>query len=204
MHASYRTNIFDQPFVTIDCNLLTADNFDSESFGNQGRSEFFQDNAKTGLSGKLYQGRDGTVFFDNIDMLPPHLLRIICQIMSSEEQRRDLNITAIKGFLFSAKSGWLATDCEEDAFDEFAEAVHGCHVQIPSLSERTDFQKVAQAITADLSPQHCLSKVAITGLRTDKWSGNLRQLRKTLQLAIANAPETVIREDINSSLPSSR
>ena len=194
----------DQPFVTIDCNLLTADNFDSESFGNQGRSEFFQDNAKTGLSGKLYQGRDGTVFFDNIDMLPPHLLRIICQIMSSEEQRCDLNITAIKGFLFSAKSGWLATDCEEDAFDEFAEAVHGCHVQIPSLSERTDFQKVAQAITADLSPQHCLSKVAITGLRTDKWSGNLRQLRKTLQLAIANAPETVIREDINSALPSSR
>ena len=34
--------------------------------------------------------------------------------------------------------------------------------------------------------------------------GNLRQLRKTLQLAIANAPEKVIREDIYSALPSLR
>lgn len=197
-------HLANQPFVTIDCNLITADNFDSELFGNQGRFEFFQNTAKTGLSGKLYQGRDGTVFFDNIDILPPHLLRLVCQVMSSEEHRRDSNITAIKGFLFSAKSGWLATNCEEDAFDEFAEAVHGCHVQIPSLSERTDFQKIAQAITTDLSPQHCLSKIAITGLRTNKWSGNLRQLRKTLQLAIANAPEKVIREDIYSALPSLR
>lgn len=34
--------------------------------------------------------------------------------------------------------------------------------------------------------------------------GNLRQLRKTLQLAIANAPEKVVREDIYSALPSLR
>jgi transcriptional regulator of acetoin/glycerol metabolism len=71
------------------------------------------------------------------------------------------------------------------------------------LSKRTNFQKVAQEITADLSPQHCVSKVAIIGLRTDKWSGNLRQLRSKLQLVTANAPETVIREDINSALASS-
>ena len=99
---------------------------------------------------------------------------------------------------------YLATECEENAFDKFSEAVHGYHIQIPSLSEQTDFQRVAQAITADLSPQHCLSKLAIMGLRTDKWLGNLRQLRKTLQLAKENVPETVIREDINGSLPSSR
>jgi transcriptional regulator of acetoin/glycerol metabolism len=75
---------------------------------------------------------------------------------------------------------YLATECEENAFDKFSEAVHSFQIQIPSLSWRTDFQRVAQAITADLSPHHCLSKLAIMGLRTNKWLGNLRQLRKTL------------------------
>lgn len=201
LHDQY---LEERSFVTADCNLLTIDNFERELFGEDGRVAFSEGATKTGLSGKLWRARGGTMFFDNIDALPTQLLQTICQLLIGEEERRDHASPAIQTFLFSARTGWLQTENEDGAMDEFAEALQGCQVQIPPLSQRSDFHKIARALTVELSSQHCLSNVAIAILGAHSWSGNLRQLRKTIKMAIANAGETVIREDIASAMPASR
>jgi transcriptional regulator of acetoin/glycerol metabolism len=67
---------------------------------------------------------------------------------------------------------------------------------------KVDFQKVASAIIADISQEHSLSPVAPSILQKENWHGNLKQLRKTIQHAVAQANGKVIRQDIQNVLQS--
>ena len=61
---------------------------------------------------------------------------------------------------------------------------------------------MASAITADISQEHSLSPVALSILQEESWPGNLKQLRKTIQHALAQASGKVIRQDIHNVLQS--
>ncbi|MGB1161724.1 MAG: helix-turn-helix domain-containing protein [Alphaproteobacteria bacterium] len=94
---------------------------------------------------------------------------------------------------------WL--DGKSDALSsEFTNAIYGKTIVAPSLNQRTDFEKLAVAVTAACSSQHTLSRESLRRLKAQRWEGNFSQLKKVIRLAIANASGTVIREELDQSL----
>ena len=93
-------------------------------------------------------------------------------------------------------------DPEFDIAPAFSNSIDGKTVTAPPLSQRSDFHKVASAIIADISQDHSLSPVALSILQAESWPGNLKQLRKTIQHAVAQAGGKVIRQDIQNVLQS--
>ena len=195
----------DTAFIKIDCSLLNADNYKAQLFGDMDQLGFFEADDNNTKPCKLAHARGGTIFFDNITTLAPEIQQTILQVMAHEEARREsADQPAINAFFFAGKC--LTNDDDDDdqsPFNyEFSEAIQGCQITIPALAQRSDFQKIAHALMAEISPEHILSKVAINHLKAMVWPGNIKQLRRVLQLVVAKSDELVIREGIQIVLAS--
>ena len=190
----------DTPCMQIDCSLLNDDNFETYIFGDSGRIGFFDPASPHAIAGKLGLARGGSVFFDNAHLLSKTAQAVIADVIAFEESRRNKETAShILGFAFIGPTGWIE-DKNTDLDPSFVDSISGCHLFVPPLNQRTDFQKIAMAVLADISPQHILSPVALGILLNNGWPGQLRQLRKTLQQAVARSETKVIRQEINEVL----
>ena len=194
---------FDNSTLTIvDCRLLTADNFEGYLFGDEGIIGFFDPDLGKYSKGKLTLARGGSVLFRNAHTLDKVIQSRISEVMTFEDERQRNGIRpVITGWLFVGPSSWM-DDTRFDIAPTFSNIVHGKKVTAPSLSQRSDFHKVAAAIIADVSQEHSLSLVALRILESQSWPGNLKQLRKTIQHAVAHASDRVVRQDIEEVLQS--
>lgn len=193
----------DNPFIVVDANLLTAENFEQQLFGELGKLAFFECARKKSNDGKFWRAKGGSIFFDNADKMPLDAQRAVYQVITTEDTKRNAaNNTTVQAFLFSGGKGWSTSLAEDRCVEEFREAVQGYHILIPPLARRSDFQKIAHALVADISPRHTLSKVAMNCLEKMAWPGNIRQMRKALQLAITKSDVNVIRQEIQNYLVS--
>ena len=194
---------FDNSNLTIiDCRLLTADNFESYLFGDDGMIGFFDPEPGAKSKGKLPLARGGAVLFRNAHTLDKAIQSRISDVMAFEDERRRDGITpVIAGWIFVGPKSWM-DDPEFDIAPAFSNSIDGKTVTAPPLSQRSDFHKVASAIIADISQDHSLSPVALSILQAESWQGNLKQLRKTIQHAVAQAGGKVIRQDIQNVLRS--
>ena len=192
----------DGSLTVIDCRLLTAANFESYLFGEEGMIGFFDTASALDSKGKLSLARGGSVLFRNVQTLDKAIQRRISDVMTFEDERRRDGITpVITGWFFIGPSSWV-DDTQFDIEPEFFNSIDGKTITAPPLSQRSDFQKVALAMIADISHEHTLSPVALRILKEESWPGNLKQLRKTIQHAVAQASNKVIRQDIQSVLQS--
>ncbi|MEL0294351.1 MAG: sigma 54-interacting transcriptional regulator [Alphaproteobacteria bacterium] len=192
----------DSGLTVIDCRLLTADNFESYLFGDEGMIGFFDPEPGANSKGKLTLARGGSVLFRNAQTLDMAIQSRISDVMTYEDERRRDGITpVITGWLFLGPTSWM-DDPEFDIAPAFSNSIDGKTVTAPPLSQRSDFHKVASAIIADISQEHSLSPVALSILQEESWPGNLKQLRKTIQHAVAQASGKVIRQDIQNVLQS--
>jgi len=192
----------DSGLTVIDCRLLTADNFESYLFGDEGMIGFFDPEPGANSRGKLTLARGGSVLFRNAQTLDMAIQSRISDVMTFEDERRRGGVTpVITGWLFVGPSSWR-DDPEFDIAPAFSNSIDGKTVTAPPLSQRSDFQKVAAAIIADISQEHFLSPVALSILQEESWPGHLKQLRKTIQHAVAQSTSKVIRQDIKNVLQS--
>ena len=146
--------------------------------------------------------RGGSVLFRNAHTLDRTIQSRIADVITFEDERRqESTISAITGWFFVGPSSWME-DPDFDIAPDFANTVDGKTVVAPPLSQRSDFPKVACAVIADISQEHSLSPVALSILQAESWPGNLKQLRKTIQHAVAQATGKVIRQDIRNVLQS--
>ena len=67
-------------------------------------------------------------------------------------------------------------------------------VDLPALELRTDFEKVARSMLADLSPEHRLSTKALRALSGLERRDNLNDLDHQLRVLAASSPAGVIRD----------
>lgn len=68
-------------------------------------------------------------------------------------------------------------------------------VDLPPLAVRTDFDKLARSILADLSPDHQLSTKAMKALADMNRPNNLNDLRHHLQVLVASHPPGILRDN---------
>jgi transcriptional regulator of acetoin/glycerol metabolism len=157
----------DSSLAVIDCRLLTADNFESYLFGDEGMIGFFDPEPGTNSKGKLPLARGGSVLFRNAQTLDKAIQSRISDVMTFEDERRRNGITpVITGWLFVGPASWM-DDPEFDIAPAFSNSIDGKTVTAPPLSQRSDFKKVALAIIADISQEHSLSPVALSILQEE-------------------------------------
>ncbi len=173
----------DKPFVAINCGAIPADQMESELFGHE-IGAF--PGALRARYGKFEHARGGTVFLDEIEIMPPDLQikllrvceeRTISRLGSNELVELDIR------FIAASK-----VDLEEEVAhgrfrDDLYYRLNGMTLQVPPLSMRREdiprlfiqlANEAARRYRRDFAeiPASVLSMVSAR-----EWPGNVRQLR---------------------------
>ena len=88
-----------------------------------------------------------------------------------------------------------ALKASEDLDPVFLEALQGSQVVLPDLSQRLDFRLLATELLYQVSPSHKFSKSALDALQKRDWPGHVKQLKRTIQMLLANADGPIIRAE---------
>lgn len=187
----------DNPFLTLDCTVLTESLFESEVFGHE-------QGAFTGSVGKkegLFELVDGgTLFLDEIGELPVCLQAKLLRVLETGEYRRvgGRKTLHTNARIICATNRNLGADVEARAFREDLYYRIACmHIRIPDLRTREqDIPLLARAlldrIRSSTGKGYELAPDAIRELERYDYPGNVRELRNILSVAAAHSSDGVI------------
>ena len=191
-----------RPFVSFNAAALSETLLDSQLFGHE-RGAFT--GAHSRVKGKFEQADGGTLFFDEIADLSlqgqSKILRAVeygeFERLGSETlQQADVRVLSATHYPVSAltKNGSFRAD--------LFHRLNGVAITVPPLRERpADLRallahEIAQAATAQGKAITGLDASALHRLVTYPWPGNLRELAKITEAAVALTPGSVIGADV--------
>jgi DNA-binding NtrC family response regulator/ligand-binding sensor domain-containing protein len=197
-----------KPFVAINCAGLTESLLASQLFGHR-RGAFT--GAVTDHIGLFEAAHGGTLLLDEIGDMPmsvqTHLLRVL-------EERQILRLGDAKPRPIDVR---LLTATHRDLDGEVAAGrfredllyrIRVVRLRLPALRMRADdIPLLAAAFLRSAREQHGLqvegiSREAMQHLQAQRWPGNVRQLKTTIEGAAIRAAGPVIKlTDINAELP---
>ena len=176
-----------QPFVAINCAAIPAELVESELFGHE-KGAFT--GAQSARGGCFEQAHHGTLFLDEIGDMPlpmqAKLLRalqeqVVVRVGGSKEIKVDVRLIA-------ATNQDLQQMVEKKEFrEDLFWRLHVVRIHLPPLRERPDdLAELAPHFLAAACARNGLpkKKIARTGfewLRTQRWPGNVRQLRNVIE-----------------------
>ncbi len=196
------------PFVAVNCAAIPAELVESELFGHEKGAFTGADKARQGC---FEQASGGTLFLDEIGDMPlamqAKLLRalqerVITRVGGKGEIQVDARVVA-------ATNQDLAAMVQDKTFrEDLYYRLHVVRIHAPPLRDRLEDledlcpQFLAAAATRNGLPRRRLSKGAFDWLRTQRWPGNVRQLRNVLEGAtvLADAKELAVA-DLERSSP---
>jgi DNA-binding NtrC family response regulator len=198
-NSSARAN---QPFISFNAAALSETLLDSQLFGHE-RGAFT--GAQSRVKGKFEQADGGTLFFDEIADLSPQgqskILRAVeygeFERLGSEAlQRADVRVLSATHHAVASltKSGGFRAD--------LFHRLNGISITVPPLRDRpTDLRallahEIARAATAQGKSITGLDAAAVQRLVDYPWPGNLRELAKITEAAVALTQGTVIGLDV--------
>jgi DNA-binding NtrC family response regulator len=177
----------DKPFVTVNCGSLPSGLIESSLFG-------YEKGAFTGANqqhlGFFEQANGGTLFLDEIGELPLELQPKLLDVLERKKVRRlgGMQEIPVDFRLVSATHRNLSLGIEQKTFREdlyYRLAV--MELEVPSLRQRMeDIPFLAEHILSSLQPNRALEldDSAIQLLQSLEWSGNVRELRNTLERSL--------------------
>ena len=192
-----------EPIITINCGALPETLFESEFFGHERGSFTGAANLKRGL---IETADGGTLFLDEIGDLPLmvqvkllHLLEhgTFRRIGSTREHEADVRIIA-------ATNRNLLDDVEAGRFRaDLFYRLNVISLHVPPLRERPeDVQILAEHFLSNYRqrfhrPALDFTPEAVQELERHHWPGNIRELRNSVERAVALAPgESIEPEDL--------
>jgi len=187
----------DNPFLTLDCTVLTEPLFESEVFGHEQGAFTGSVGEKEGLF-ELVDG--GTLFLDEIGELPASLQAKLLRVLETGEYRRvgGRKTLHTNARIICATNRNLAADVEAGTFREDLYYRIAClHIRIPDLCNRVqDIALLAQVLLDRISNLtgrgYELTPDAISELERYDYPGNVRELRNILSVAAAQSSGGVI------------
>ena len=192
----HRLLFCEQPFVEIKCNLLTAENYDEMLFGEAGRLAYFQPSSSIFSASLLDKARNGSLFLNGIEALPIVAQKALIQVLEERQEAQiDQGKTEISAVFSSSRLSFTELKASEDLDPVFLEALQGSQVVLPHLSQRLDFRLLATELLYQVSPSHKFSKSALDALQKRDWPGQVKQLKRTIQMLLANAEGPIIRAE---------
>jgi transcriptional regulator with PAS, ATPase and Fis domain len=189
------------PFVSFNAAALSDTLMDSQLFGHE-RGAFT--GAQNRVKGKFELAHRGTLFIDEIaDMSPAGQAKILRAVEYGEFERlgsetiQEADVRLISATHFPAASFLQHDKFRQDLFFR----ISGLTVTVPPLRERhKDLPLLLAAEIGRASRKQGKSIIGLERSAADRlfsysWPGNLRELSRVVDAAVAVAPSEVITED---------
>ena len=192
-----------EPFVVVDCSTLVGTLFENELFGHT-KGAYTGANATT--HGRFELADGGTIFFDEISNIDPHIQAKLLRVIQEREFNRvgsnqiiKINVRIIAAtnvdLLVAVKSGTF----REDLYYRL------CVVPImlpPLRQHKEDLPLLAEYFLRKYAVERKKNVIRIENdvlgiLMMNDWPGNVRELENTIERAvILTTTDSIRREDI--------
>jgi two-component system nitrogen regulation response regulator NtrX len=194
----------DRPFVEVNCAAIPAELIESELFGHM-KGSFT--GAVQDRAGKFEQADGGTLFLDEVgDMSLAAQAKVLRALEESRVTRvggqksREVDVRVI-----AATNKDLPREIEAGRFrDDLYYRLNVVPIHVPPLRERReDIPMLARHFAEvmrvrDGLPARSFTPDAIARLQELEWSGNVRELRNTVErLLILAAGDEITRDDVD-------
>lgn len=178
------------PFVPVNCAALVETLLEAELFGIEERTA----TGVRGRRGKFEQAEGGTLFLDEVADLSPlaqaKLLRVLQDM--SVERVGGHNARAVNTRVLAATNRRLTQQVHAGKFrEDLFYRLSGVEIEVPPLrARREDIPGLVEHLLSRHRHTRVLtaSGAALDALSVYDWPGNVRQLERVLERAIALAP----------------
>ena len=185
-------------FVELNGAAIPEHLLESELFGYERGAFTGATQSKPGL---LQVAHRGTLFLDEVALLPPALQAKLLKVLEDGVVRRlgstrgePADISVISATNEDLSASIRSRRFREDLYHRLA----GITLSIPPLRERGDDitllaeQALARACARFSGPAKQLSAEALSAIRTYRWPGNVRELNSVIERAVLLCPTSVI------------
>ncbi len=196
-----RSNRKSAPMVCVDAGAITETLFESELFGHVKGA--FTD-AHTDHIGKFEQADGGTLFLDEIGNIPLHLQAKLLRVL---QNRSVIRVGSGKQIpvdirLICATNMNLGKMVSEGRFrEDLYYRINTMTIELPPLRERiADIVPLAERFLKEYAEKYrrdvtSISEEAVTLLTSHLWSGNIRELRNTMEKAVILSEGTILKSE---------
>lgn len=192
-----------ESFVKVNCAAVPSNLKESEFFGYEPGS--FTGASRYGKKGLIESAQNGTLFLDEIGEMPPLLQSTLLRVLQDGKFARVGGIKEIKANIriLCATNSNLETLVEAGAFrNDLYFRLNVIPVSIPPLSQRREDIPLLsvyfiECFNRQYNMQKRLSKEMIEALTELPWTGNVRELKNTIErLTLISSEEIISSSDL--------
>jgi DNA-binding NtrC family response regulator len=197
-------------FVIVDCASLSETLMESEIFGHVKGAFTGADVANPGL---VRAAQGGSLFFDEIGELPPHLQAKMLRVLQEHEVRPVGSVTSypVDARFIAATSRDLAQEVAKKTFrEDLYYRLNVLVVRVPPLRERwEDIAMLAQyfmeVFKSDAVIPREISPEALERMESYEWPGNVREMENAIRRALVlGRGERIQAEDLPPEISGER
>ena len=198
-----------KPMVSVDLGAITESLFESELFGHVKGA--FTD-AHADHTGKFEQANGGTLFLDEIGNIPLHLQAKLLRVLQNRciTKVGDTRQIPIDIRLICATNMDIAQMIRDGRFrEDLYYRINTMHLMLPPLRERTDeIKELVLSFMHTYAEKYgrnvmSIDQQVLDSLRLHRWSGNIRELKNTIEKAVIMSDgDTLTMDDLQLSIHS--
>jgi two-component system response regulator AtoC len=191
-----------QPFIAVNCAVLTGDLVESELFGHE-RGAFTGAHARR--QGRIELADGGTLFLDEVGELAPAVQAKLLRVLQEGRFERvggSTSITVDVRWVAATNRDLRAMVREGTWREDLYHRLAVFPITLPPLRERReDIVPLAESLVEELSasagasPRVRLAEATKARLRSEAWRGNVRELRNVLERAMILTDGPVIEPE---------
>jgi transcriptional activator for dhaKLM operon len=189
-HAIHNASPYSEgPFIAFDCAAIPHGLMIGELFG----YEETRAAPEEGRPGKLELADGGTIYFDHVESMPPHVQASLLRVIDTKKISRlhGSRVIPIDVRIIASSSNLdLAGEVKVGRFRaDFFYRLRAMTLTIPPLRERGDdiillIANLTQKLARNLGHPVRISPRAMAILQSYRWPGNIRELESVLQWAL--------------------
>lgn len=184
------------PWVAVNCAALPEGLIESELFGYEEGA--FTGARRRGSQGKVEQADGGVLFLDEIGDMPLALQARLLRVLQDRSitplgsnKSRSLDIAIISATNHDLQEKVARGEFRSDLYYR----LNGLSVTLPALRQRSDMEKLIQALKTVENAQHVpITTEVIQLFKKHPWPGNIRQLHNVIKTAVALSNGDTITE----------
>jgi DNA-binding NtrC family response regulator len=183
-------------FAVVNCAAIPETLLEAELFG-YARGAFT--GAMQAYAGRIQAAQGGTLFLDEIGEMPLSLQPKLLRFLEQKELQRlgSAEVVRVDARVVSATNAHLLTLVREGKFrEDLYYRLSAFPIEIPPLRERAeDIAQLAAHFLAKYAlplPAPELSSQALQLLKTQPWSGNIRELQNVIERALIISEDQVV------------